>query len=368
MERLKGILLSTVFLLTLSLGGAVFFLFPKADYSETERRMLSSAPQARTEAILDGSFFRDLGAWITDRFPQRDQFRVLNTFWARNILRQLETDGYVLYGSSIIRLEKQVNDASLAYASERFRALYDKLLSGTDCKVYAALIPDKSHFLAPYGYPVMDLDKMEAAFYASLPAAQPIQLSGSLSPDCYFLTDSHWRQDRILPAANALLNAMGAAQAPAEEAFSTACFSPFYGVYAGQSALKPDPEEITWYTGGYLDTLKVIDLENRAPLSAADPAACDPRDPYTLFLGGSRALVRIMNPQAESNRDLVIFRDSFGSAVASLLAGSYRTVTLIDPRYISADAVTRYVHFTDEDVLFLFSATLLNNSAGLKDF
>ena len=67
-----------------------------------------------------------------------------------------------------------------------------------------------------------------------------------------------------------------------------------------------------------------------------------------------------------TDRELVLIRDSFGSSLAPLLAGSYRAVTLADLRYLQPEAAGRYLRFTDQDVLFLFSATLLNNSQGLR--
>ena len=212
----------------------------------------------------------------------------------------------------------------------------------------------------------MDPGEMKALFLSTLPGVTYVDITDSLTLSYYYRTDSHWRQECILPAANALLDAMNAGPAPSASDFSTGHFSPFYGVYAGQSALDPDPEEIRWFTGSYLDGLKVTDLETHREVPLADPEGCDPRDPYTLFLGGGKAVLKIDNPNAENDKELVVFRDSFGAAIAPLLAGNYRTVTLIDPRYISQDVISRYVRFTDQDVLFLFSAALLNNSTGLR--
>ena len=366
MDKFRGMLLGAVFVLMLFGGSLLFILSPKADYSETERRPLAAAPDFRGEKILDGSSFRALNGWITDRFPGRDGWRSLNVQWTRNVLRQPEADGFVLYHDSVIRLEKEVNEASLAYAGERFGVLYERYLQGTDCRIYAAVIPDKSHYLKDAGYPVMDLSRMETLFYEAIPGAVPVSLSDALTLDSYYLTDSHWRQERILPAADTLLQALDAGPAPSASDFGTARFSPFFGVYAGQSALDPDPEEILWFTGSYLEGLQVTDPETHRPVLLADPKGCDPRDPYTLFLGGAKAVLRIEDPEADNDRELVVFRDSFGSAIAPLLAGNYRTVTLIDPRYIAPDAVGRYVRFTNQDVLFLFSAVLLNNSSGLR--
>ena len=53
---------------------------------------------------------------------------------------------------------------------------------------------------------------------------------------------------------------------------------------------------------------------------------------------------------------LIVFRDSFGSSPAPLLAARY-----IDPYLLS-----RYMRFENADVLFLYSATLLNDSQGVN--
>lgn len=89
--------------------------------------------------------------------------------------------------------------------------------------------------------------------------------------------------------------------------------------------------------------------------------------PYDLFLSGSRSLLRIDNPDALSDRTLVVFRDSFGSSIIPLLAESYRTVYAVDIRYLASDRLGRVVEFPDDaDVLFLYSATVLHNSITLK--
>ena len=62
----------------------------------------------------------------------------------------------------------------------------------------------------------------------------------------------------------------------------------------------------------------------------------------------------------------MVFRDSFGSAMAPLLAADYGKITLIDIRYIQADLLEKYVDFAGADVLFLYSTLVLNNSETIK--
>ena len=57
--------------------------------------------------------------------------------------------------------------------------------------------------------------------------------------------------------------------------------------------------------------------------------------PYVLFLSGSKGLVTVKNLQAPMDKNLILFRDSYGSSLAPLLASGYRTITLVDLRYLS---------------------------------
>ncbi len=85
-----------------------------------------------------------------------------------------------------------------------------------------------------------------------------------------------------------------------------------------------------------------------------------------MFLSGSLALVTITNPWASSDKELVLFRDSFGSSIAPLFAGAYKKITLIDIRYIHPDLLEQYMTFKDQDVLFLYSTLSLNHGEIFK--
>ena len=76
-------------------------------------------------------------------------------------------------------------------------------------------------------------------------------------------------------------------------------------------------------------------------------------------------LITIENPNYKSDRELIIFRDSFGSSIAPLLAGGYAKITLVDIRYLRADLLDRFIEFKNQDVLFLYSTSVLNHSETL---
>ena len=367
LKKLQGWILSLVFCLALLAGGLSFLLLPKAAYSMAERRPLAQAPVLSGSSVLNGRFFTQLNAWVTDHFQGRETFRRVKALWQLRVMQEPENNGLVVVNASIVKLERQIHEDSLAYAADRFQAVYSSCLQDSDCRLFCALIPDKSRFLAECGYPVMDPDRMEALFREALPWARPIPLADLLSLEDYYRTDTHWRQERLIPTAERLLQSMGrSTNRLLAGDFSTESVSPFLGVYAGQSALDPPPEEISYLTGGPIADCVVLDLETKAAFPMYDPRNCDPRDLYTLFLGGSKGLIRIENPAVTEPGELIVFRDSFGSSLAPLLCSEYRQVTLIDLRYASPTVLRRYLRFTDQDVLFLFSTTLMNQSQGLR--
>ena len=89
--------------------------------------------------------------------------------------------------------------------------------------------------------------------------------------------------------------------------------------------------------------------------------------PYDLYLQGSKSLLRIDSPLSATDKTLVVFRDSFGSSLIPLLAESYRTIYAVDIRYLPSQLLGRYLTFDgSEDVLFLYSVMVLQNSLTMK--
>ena len=72
--------------------------------------------------------------------------------------------------------------------------------------------------------------------------------------------------------------------------------------------------------------------------------------------------MEINNPSAKTERELVIFRDSFTSSLAPLLVESYKTITLVDLRYINSSILDKYINFENQDVLFIYNSLILNQN------
>ena len=167
-----------------------------------------------------------------------------------------------------------------------------------------------------------------------------------------------------MPVAQRLAEAMGVELNGSYE--TVTLDAPFCGVYCGQSALDLAPDALTYLTNDTLRACTVYDYEMDTTLPVYDLDAAGGDDAYAIFLSGSKSLLTIENPNAGTERELVVFRDSFGSSLVPLLAEGYARITLVDIRYIASERLGTWLTFSDQDVLFLYSTPVLNNSETLK--
>ena len=344
---------------------ATAWLRPADAASDSERRELAQFPDISAEKLLDGSFMTDFEDYTLDQFPLRDSFRKLKAGVHYYVLGQRDNNDIYLSDGYAAKLEYPLNEKSLAHALQVFGNIREKYLQGS--KVYAAVVPDKNYYLADkLGYPSLDYEKLMLSVQQGMPYAEHIDLTSSLTIDDYYHTDTHWRQERLLAAAQRLCNAMGVPAPKAEDYRLNKAEKPFYGVYYGQAALPMEPDTLYTMESDLLDGCKVFNYETNAYTDIYDQQKLEGKDLYEVYLSGPVSLLRVENPNAQTDKELIVFRDSFGSSMVPLLAQGYKTVTLVDVRYISSQMLDRFLDFHGQDVLFLYSTLVLNNSFMLK--
>lgn len=345
---------------------AVFAWFsPAEETSDAERRGLAQLPQISADTLSDGSFMSDFEAYSLDQFPLRDGFRRIKSLFHYYVLGQKDNNGIYIAGGSAAQQEYPLKETSLAHALDRFHYVYGKYLQ--NAKVYMAIVPDKGYYLAEdAGQLSADYEAMFEAFREGMPWADHVDLTAYLGAEDYYRTDTHWRQESLLDAAGALCNALGVTAPKAENYTVTALERPFYGVYYGQAALPMEADTICLLESELLAECTVYDYETGKNTSVYDMTKLESKDLYDVYLSGARSLLTIENPYASTERELILFRDSFGSSIAPLLVQDYAKVTLVDLRYIQPDLLGEFLEFDGRDVLFLYSTLVLNNSASIK--
>lgn len=353
--KLKPIITTFAMVLLFALLSLWCMLGEKSEFSESERRLLAVAPELSWEEIASGDFAADFEKWTVDHFPARDAFRSLKAYARLYGLMQKDNNGIYEKDSQLSKIDYPMNNAMVKHATGLFEKIYEKDLTEEN-RIFVAVIPDKNKFFAPLA---MDYDAFSEKVYSEMPYATPIEIASLIQGDDYYRTDTHLRQESLVDVAETLAEAMGTEISGKYE--EKTLDTPFYGVYVGQSALSCQPDTLKYLTNATIENYELTGAK-----AVYDMEKAEGRDAYEMFLSGNQPLITVKNPANPTGKRLILFRDSFGSAIAPLLAEGYSEVVLVDLRYLASDFVGRLVNFENADVLFLYSTVLLNSSLAMK--
>ena len=340
---------------------------PRSATSTSERRPLAQAPEVSVSNIFSGKFMGDFEKFSLDQFPLRDSFRQIKALFHKYVMNYRDNNDIYQASGHFAKLDFPLDETSVSRAAYVFGNIYNNFLKESGSNIYFVTVPDKGYFLAEEnGYPAMDYEAMFSLVKEKMPWATHIDIADLLSLEDYYYTDTHWKQEKLLPVAQAICQAMGTQTPKTEDFHPVTPQEPFYGVYHGQAALPVKPETITLMESELLDGCQVYNHETGKYVEVYDKSRLTSDDLYETYLSGAQSLLTIENPQGEKGKELIVFRDSFGSSIAPLLVQGYEKVTLVDVRYLQSAALDRYITFQGQDVLFLYSTLVLNDSATIR--
>lgn len=341
------------------------WLKPAEEYSAAERRKLGQFPELTVSSVTDGTFMERFESYTLDQIPFRDGFRRLKAWVSAKVFRKADNNEIYIADGYAVKMEYPLKEESLDHAADRFEHLYETYLKDAADAIYLSVIPDKNYFLAEKsGHLSVDYDRIFEKMQQRMPYAQYIDVTDTLELTDYYTSDIHWRQEKLVDTARKIGSGMGITLDAEYE--KKRLDRPFYGVYFGQSALDLPGETMEYLTNEMLEQCTVYHYENGTTSGIYDLKKAEGNDPYELFLSGSESLLELENPNGDTDRELIVFRDSFGSSLIPLLAEGYQKITLADIRYIQSDLLERWIDFEHKDVLFLYSTSVLMNSETLK--
>ena len=356
MKRKASIATAAVFLAVLFGFSLLHLALPDREVSRSERRRLAQLPP------LSSAFSDKLEEYMLDQFPLREQLRTVNSLVRLYGLGQADIHGIYLQGGGAFRMDGPLQEKQVRHAAAVFSAVQEKYFPSLPA--HYVIVPDKNA-KAETGRPRLDTETLRGIVREALPGMTEIDIWDLLPADDYYKTDPHWRQERLLPVAAAICEALGA---DAPGTFTEKTLSPFYGAYYGQAALPMAPDTLTYLESADTKAAKVTGPELDGAQPVYRPELLDGTDGYDVFLSGAQAVLTVTSPNVHNGRHLVLFRDSFGSSLAPLLLGSFERITLVDLRYISAARLTDYADLSDAtDVLYLCSTAVWNNGGTLRE-
>ncbi len=357
-----GMFLAMVFGFT-----AVSLLKPDTDFSEKENRMLAKMPDLTVGDVLDGTFSRDYETYLTDQFFWRNEWIGVKTNVERLMLKQeindiyFAKDGYLIekHSGSFDSPAALQNISTLAELLEAQQAVF-----GAE-HVKAMIVPNAVEILKEK-LPPFAKSPQEGEFLVrvqeGLPEGSFIDAGNILrahtNEQLYYRTDHHWTTAAARHVYKAWAEEIGLSIVPDEEYAQEILTEEFYGTIEAKVNTKVQADVLTAWKP--LKTVPYTVTLNRDEANVKDSlydlSYLDTRDKYAVYFGGNQPLVEIAT-EAESERRLLVIKDSYAHCFVPFAVQDFSAVTMIDLRYFN-ESLSAYMQANEfTDVLVLYNAS-----------
>lgn len=353
---MKNKIITYLFIIYIFIFSILGIIIKDKEISETERRKLSTFPKY----TLNSEYVTKLDKYLLDHFPIREQFRSIKANFNYKILNKLDNNNIFLLDNYIYKSEYPTNKQSISNFINKITKFKTNLTENNN--TYIMIIPDKNYYLntknflhIDYNYIYQEIDKLNI---------NTIDIRNIMNISDYYETDTHWRQEKLDKVVKEMDKVMNFNYQNIN--YQENIYNNFYGVYYGESAINRNPEQLIYLTNNNINNIRVNYLENKNLNKIYSLDKLNSLDSYEVYLDGASSFIEIYNDNSISNKELVIFRDSFASSITPLLTNYYQKITLIDNRYIDSKNYLNLIEFNDQDILFMYSTLIVNNSSTLK--
>lgn len=359
-DKIKDIVVTIIFLFTVISLFLINVIKEDTDISVAERRKLATMPELTTKSLFDGTYFKKFDSYVTDQFIERDAFRKIK------IDIELSTKGeynnLYLYDDYIIEEIFPLNSNSINNLTNKINYIKDTYLNDNS-NIYYTIIPDKNYFVNN-GNLKLDYNKLQDMMKSNLTNLNYINIFDKLTLDNYYKTDTHWKEEDLFNVANTIANQMNFDITNNNNVVNT--ITTFKGSYAGRLSVTKDIDTIKTISNPSTLNSSVYNYETKKYTDIYDYTKINSLDKYDIYLSGAVPIIDIINNNTSSDKELIVFRDSYGSSLIPLLIEGYKKITVIDIRYISSKILNKYIDFNDQDVLFMYSILTINNSFSIR--
>ncbi|MFC2034783.1 DHHW family protein [Chloroflexota bacterium] len=363
---MKYINLITTTIFILAIGGLTIpGLFKEpAEISISERRKLAQFPEISVEAIINGSFTEGYRDFLQDQAVLREDFRTIKSFIERKILLKKENNEVYVVDNNLYDKFYGINQRYI----ERAATLINNIVSLINSdKIYLSIIPSKAQMLDRSKYLLSDqniiTDYLKQYINAEYVSLMGLARKGNES--LYYITDHHWTTEGAIQAYKLLIASMGY-EPITEYTFELATDSYVGSNYGKAISQAIEKDHIYLTHNKYLDNMTVRRYETLNNIEDFDSIyfrdEINSLDPYDVFVGGLGPITIIENDRAQSDEELIMFKDSYSHSLAPFLAQHFKKVTLFDLRYVRKELILETFDLSEKTVLFIYNTTILNTN------
>lgn len=363
-DKVKNIVVSLLFFIIIFSIFIINVVKEEQTISLTERRELAKFPKITLSNIINGKFFNEFENFSMDQFISREAFRKLKAnvemkFWGKK-----DFNGIYEYNDVLIKQEYPLNEKSILNITKKMNQVQEKYFDKSN-KVYYSIVPDKNYYADDKEYLKLDYNKLQEIMRSKLTNMQYIDIFDCLNLQDFYYTDTHWKQEKTLKVLDKISNNMNFENRMSKD-FKEIEILDFKGVYSGQYPLETRKDTLKILTNEIIENAKVYNYDTKKETKVYDLEKVTSNDKYDIYLSGASSILKIENPNAETEKELIVFRDSFASSLVPLFIEGYKTITLVDIRYINLNLLKEFIEFENKDILFLYSTLIINDSYSIK--
>ncbi|MBO4412384.1 MAG: hypothetical protein J5794_09410 [Lachnospiraceae bacterium] len=363
-----------VVMITFLIAAQLFHIVkPDETYSAEEKRNLASVPELSLDTLSDGSFMSHMESYTADQFPFR-------SFWMRTRMNALYTVGRreshgVTYNSDG-SLSEPYQGYDEGLLRETAGALNDFASRHEFEHAWFLAVPTASEIF-PEVLPPYTENASEADYFASLQANigndftvfDVFQTLKDLKKDgmlLYYRTDHHWTTDTAFSVFSSLAEETG---------WTVGTYLPkvidnrFLGSLSAKSGFTVDQADaVTIYLNENDSLYTLVSPEGGGSVTGSFydyEAMRSTGDAYSVFFGGNKPVIRVRTT-ADTEKTLLVFKDSYANCFLPFLAESYKEITIVDPRYYSGRADDLFLQKGFTDLLCLYNIATLSADTDLK--
>lgn len=362
MNRFIAILSSALILC----GMISFIIIPKSDFSENENRVLQKFPQLSVDNVLEGKFMTDLSTYLSDHFPVRDNFVELKTGFEKNILnKKFINNIYICDNALIENYNKPVNTDRIINTFNKFTSNThirpDLMLVPTAITVYSDKLPD-------YAKPYSQMETIQTIYDGT--DTNNINVYDTLmeqkdNEQLFYRLDHHWTTDGAYIAYTVYCNEKGITPLDKSEFNIKTVSEDFKGtVYSKLNDNSVESDSIKVYDRNI--DLDVI-YDNNKSDSLYSEKYIDTKDKYSYFLDNIHSYIEITNNDIDTDKELIVAKDSYANCLVPFLVNHYKKVYVFDPRsYKGSISEFSKEHKNVSDILILYNINTIDNDTGVN--
>lgn len=333
--------------------------------STEERRTLASFPKLGKDNLLNGEYSSKIDTYLLDQFPLRENFRKIKGIVSNNILLKKENNNVYITNNHLVEVKSNINYDSLAHFINKINYINNEYIKENN-NLYFMIIPDKNYYINDKLMPKINYNEFINYLKSKLNYFNYIDITNELNISSYYKTDIHWKQESLEKVVRKIENEMNLNKSAFPNIKKE--YAPFYGALYSRTVSNIKNDKINYLTNDIINSAEVYNYEKKTYEKVYNENYLNNIDKYDIYLSGASPLLIINNPNNQSKKELIIFRDSFASSLAPLLIENYSKITLIDLRYINSKLLKNIelLDFNNKDILFMYSIPIINNSFSLK--